>query len=33
LPVAVADSIDITVTMSARPECIKLADTRNQDNI
>jgi polyisoprenoid-binding protein YceI len=33
LPVAVADNIEITVTMSAQPEYIKLADTRNQDNI
>lgn len=33
LPVAVADNIEITVTMSARPEYIKLADTRNQDNL
>jgi len=33
LPVAVADNINITVTMSARPEYIKLADTRNQGNI
>ena len=33
LPVAVADTIEITVTMSTRPEYIKLADTRNQDNL
>ena len=33
LPVAVSDNIDITVTMSARPEYITLADARNQDNI
>jgi len=32
LPVAVADNINITVTMSARPEYIKLADARHQDN-
>jgi polyisoprenoid-binding protein YceI len=33
LPVAVSDNIDITVTMSARPEYITLADARNQDNL
>jgi len=33
LPVAVADNINITVTMSARPEYIKLADARHQDNL
>lgn len=33
LPVAVADNIEITVTMNARPEYIRLAGTRNQDNI
>ena len=33
LPVAVSDNIEITVTMSARPEYIRLADTRNQGNI
>jgi len=33
LPVAVSDNIEITVTMSARPEYITLADARNQDNI
>ncbi|HAJ91544.1 MAG TPA: hypothetical protein DCO71_02805 [Gammaproteobacteria bacterium] len=32
LPVAVADNINITVTMNTRPEYIKLADARNQDN-
>ena len=33
LPVAVADNIEITVTMSARPEYIRLAGNRNPDNI
>ena len=33
LPVAVADDIEITVTMSARPEYIRLAENRNPDNI
>jgi hypothetical protein len=33
LPVAVADNITITVTMSVRPEYIKLADARHQDNL
>jgi len=33
LPVAVADNINITVTMSARPEYIKLADAHHQDNL
>ena len=33
LPVAVADAIEITVTMSARPEYIRLAENRNPDNI
>ena len=33
LPVAVADNINITVTMSVRPEYIKLADARNPDNL
>ena len=32
LPVAVADNITITVTMPARPEYIKLAAARHQDN-
>ena len=30
LPVAVSDTINVTVTLSARPEYIKLADARNQ---
>lgn len=33
LPVAVADNITITVTMSARPEYIKLADARHQNDL
>ena len=33
LPVAVSDNIDITVTMSTRPEYITLAEVRNPDNI
>lgn len=33
LPVAVSDNINITVTMSARPDYITVADARSQDNI
>jgi len=33
LPVAVSDHINITVTMSTRPDYITVADARSQDNI
>jgi polyisoprenoid-binding protein YceI len=32
LPIAVADTIDITVTMNTRPDAITLADSRFQNN-